>query len=84
MTASTPGISHTERAGLGTVLPARVAISIGRKKTEGMRGALAGDKAGVVAGTNKDNKEKITKTCERGVTEKWIAVSMITSGIHPM
>jgi len=67
MTASTPGSSHTERVGPRAVLPVRVAISIERKMIEDVQGALAGGKAGVAAGANKENKEKTARICEYGV-----------------
>jgi hypothetical protein len=73
-----------ERVDQGTVLPVRATISTERKKIEDMQGGLVGSKVGVAVGTNKNNKEKIPKGCEHGVTEQWVAVSTITSGIHPM
>lgn len=73
-----------EQVGRRTVLPVRVGISTGRKKIEDMQGGLAGGKVNVAAETNKNNKDKIPTICEHGVTEQWVAVSTITSGIHPM
>ena len=73
-----------EQVGRRSVLPVRVGISTGRKKIEVMRRAWAGGKAGVAVETNKNNKDKIPTICEHGVTEQWVAVSTITSGIHPM
>jgi hypothetical protein len=72
-----------EQVGRRTVLPVRVGISTGRKKIEEMQGGLAWGKVNVVE-TNKKNKDKILTICGHGVTEQWVAVSTITSGIHRM
>jgi ArsR family transcriptional regulator len=44
---------------------------------------LARGKVDVAVETNKNNRNRIPTICEQGVTEQWVVVSTITSGIHP-
>jgi hypothetical protein len=47
-----------ERVGHRTALPAKAAISTGRRKTEDMREVWVEGKAGVSVGPNKENSEQ--------------------------
>ena len=55
MTANTRGSFLMEPVDRKTVLPAKVATSIERKKTEAMPGSLVEDRAGAAVDPNRNN-----------------------------
>ena len=63
--ANTPGSCLTEQAGPRTVLPARAPTFTERKRIRG----LAGDKAGVAVGPDKNSKTKM-KTDHRDIAQE--------------